>query len=58
MEAKPVVQHRLTEEAYRALERQVPPLHVGNDTTPQQCGFQLGCQHVLKLVRTGYVIGA
>lgn len=52
--------HRLTPEAYRALERAVGgPANpvVTNTTSELQAGSQLGIQHVLKVLRDGFVIG-
>lgn len=58
MHAETVVTHRLSQEAYQALEKQVRvPISVGPDTTAQQCGYQLGVQHVLSTVRSGFVHG-
>jgi len=48
---------RLTKEVYEDLERKLPPPIVQRDTSDLQAGFQLGIQHVLKLLREGYVIG-
>jgi hypothetical protein len=48
---------RLTKEVYEDLERKLPAPSVQRDTTDLQAGFQLGIQHVLKMLREGYVIG-
>lgn len=48
---------RLTQAVYEDLERKVAPPLVQRDTTELQAGFQLGIQHVLKILREGYVIG-
>lgn len=48
---------RLTKEVYEDLERKLPAPTVQRDTTDLQAGFQLGVQHVLKMLREGYVIG-
>jgi len=49
--------HRLSSEAYKQLEAKVQPPFVGDKTTDLQAGFQLGLQHILKLVREGFVVG-
>lgn len=48
---------RLTPEVYADLERKLPAPFVARDTTELQAAFNLGVQHVLKLLREGYVIG-
>jgi hypothetical protein len=48
---------RLTKEVYEDLEKKLPAPSVQRDTTDLQAGFQLGIQHVLKLLREGYVVG-
>jgi hypothetical protein len=48
---------RLTKEVYEDLEKKLPAPAVQRDTTDLQAGFQLGIQHVLKLLREGYVVG-
>ena len=48
---------RLTKEVYEDLEKKLPAPSVQRDTTDLQAGFQLGVQHVLKLLREGYVVG-
>lgn len=48
----------LTAEQYKRLEGQVTPPSVNSNTTDVQAGFMLGIQHVLKLLREGYVSGA
>lgn len=53
-----LVVHRLTAEAYRSLEQAVDQPHVRSTTTEQQVSFMLGQQHVLKLLRDGFVVGA
>lgn len=53
----PVSLHRLTPEAYRALERQLDDARVGPTTTDQQVAFKLGIQHALKAVRDGFTVG-
>ncbi|WCA46226.1 hypothetical protein [Caulobacter phage DCM] len=50
---------RLDPRAYVELERQVSPnVLVSNTTTDIEAGFKLGVQHVLSLLRKGFVIGA
>lgn len=51
--------HRLTLDQYAALEKaiNVSPF-VDGDTSTLQAGFQLGVQHVLSKLRTGFVVGA
>ncbi|AWH15414.1 hypothetical protein [Aeromonas phage 25AhydR2PP] len=45
--------HRLTPEAYRQLEMKLPkPLAGPNDQT----AFNLGIQHVLSVIREGFVV--
>lgn len=45
--------HRLTPEAYRQLERMLPPPGCPKDGT--QAAFNLGVQHVLAVLRGGFV---
>ncbi|QYW05833.1 hypothetical protein [Vibrio phage vB_VpaP_G1] len=45
--------HRLTPAAYKQLEQQLPKPNVGNE---QQTAFNLGVQHVLRLLRDGFVV--
>lgn len=47
--------HRLTPQAYRELERQMPKPTAG---TEQQTAFNLGVQHVLQALRNGFVVDA
>ncbi len=47
----------LSAEQYKRLEGQVLPPFVSNATRELQAGFMLGIQHVLKLLREGYVSG-
>jgi len=50
--------HRLSQESYDALEKQLPAVpFVTADTTSHQAGFLLGVQMVLAKLRTGYVVG-
>ncbi|AZQ96399.1 hypothetical protein ZPAH7B_orf00018 [Aeromonas phage ZPAH7B] len=51
-EAESKVVHRLTPEAYRELESKLPkPIAGPNDQT----AFNLGIQHVLAVLRQGFV---
>lgn len=51
--------HRLTLDQYADLEKAVNvSTFVGADTTPLQAGYQLGIQHVLAKLRSGFVVGA
>jgi hypothetical protein len=47
---------RLTPEVYAKLEKQCINPVVTTQTTDLLAGFQLGVQHVLRLLREGYVI--
>lgn len=47
---------RLNAEVYAALEKQLPQPHIDSSTSPQQAGFLLGVQAVLKKLREGYVV--
>jgi len=49
----------LSQDAYRALERKVinPAAVVDSSTTDVQAGFMLGVQHVLSVLRTGFMSG-
>ena len=47
---------RLNQEVYAALEKQLPQPHIDPNTSPQQAGFLLGVQAVLKKLREGYVV--
>lgn len=49
--------HRLSKEAYESLEKQLGPIKPTSTTTPIEAGYNLGVQHVLKLIREGYTIG-
>lgn len=51
------VQFRLDQQVYEELEKKVmaSPI-VTKETTELQAGFQLGVQHVLKVLRDGYTI--
>lgn len=49
---------RLTKEVYEDLEKQAMPLLVTTTTTDLQTAYIAGQQSILKLLRTGYVIGA
>jgi hypothetical protein len=48
---------RLSPEMYEHLEKQLPAPQVNRLTTELEAGFNLGVQHVLKLLRTGFVAG-
>ena len=56
-EAVPVESHRLTQEVYKQLERDLLRLAVGPTTTELQAGYQLGVAAVLEKLRNGIVIG-
>lgn len=49
---------RLTKDVYDDLEKQALPLVVTTTTTSLQTAFIAGQQSILKLLRTGYVVGA
>lgn len=55
-EIKQVTMARLTTPVYNALVKQCPPIMVQRDTTELQVAYSLGVQHVLQLLREGYVI--
>lgn len=48
---------RLDKDVYEALVKRLPGIGVGTDTTELQAGYQLGVQHVLAILREGFVIG-
>lgn len=48
---------RLTKDVYDDLEKQALPLVVTTTTTSLQTAFIAGQQSILKLLRTGYVVG-
>lgn len=47
---------RMSPEVYAALEAKLPAPVVTQATSDLQAGYQLGIQHVLKLLREGYVV--
>lgn len=47
---------RLRPDVYAGLEKQVAAPYVDRQTTEIQAGFLLGIQHVLKVLRDGYVV--
>jgi hypothetical protein len=47
---------RLDETIYKELESKCPIPFVQGNTTELQAGFQLGVQHVLKMLREGYTV--
>lgn len=51
----PVQMHRLSTESYAKLESMLPRIYIDDKTTGLQTSFQLGVQHVLKLLREGWV---
>lgn len=46
----------LTRAQYEKLENQLPAPVPSSNTTDIQAGYQLGIQHVLKLLRQGFVM--
>lgn len=48
--------HRLTDDSYRQLEKQLPPPMVDSASTTIQAAHALGVQLVLKLLREGFVV--
>ena len=54
---KVVQVHRLSKEAYEALEKLCGPIKPTTTTTPIEAGYALGVQHVLKMIREGYALG-
>lgn len=50
-----VVTHRLTPEAYRELEGKLPKPTNPNDGIA--AAYNLGIQHVLSVLRNGFVVG-
>lgn len=57
-QVKTITMARLTQEVYADLERTVGGILVNRETTELMAGQQLGIQHVLRLLREGYVVGA
>lgn len=49
---------RLTPEVYADLLKKCPAIMVTAETSAMQAGFQLGVQHILKLLREGYLTEA
>lgn len=49
--------HRLSKEAYEALEQQLTVIKPTTNTTSIEAGFVLGEQNVMKILRKGFVIG-
>lgn len=49
--------HRLSKEAYDALEKLCGPIKPTSTTTAIEAGYTLGVQQVLKLIREGFVHG-
>lgn len=48
----------LTQQQYKVLEQKaLSGMAVREDTTPIQAGMQLGVEHVLRILRTGFVVG-
>lgn len=47
---------RLSEEVYNQLVKKLPPPVVSDSTSAHHAGYLLGVQHVLKLLREGYVV--
>jgi hypothetical protein len=47
---------RLTPQIYRVLEERVSVTAVTSGTTELQAAWMLGVQHVLKMLREGYVL--
>lgn len=56
-QSTPQETHRLTLPAYKQLEQMCEAAQVNGTTTEIQAGFKLGIQHVLRLLRDGFVIG-
>lgn len=52
------VYHRLSQEAYTSLERQLPQATVNQETTQHQLGYLLGIQYALKVIRDGFAVGS
>lgn len=49
-------QHRLSQDAYAALTKQLPSAAVDNEVSAHRAGFLLGIQHVLQKLREGFVV--
>jgi hypothetical protein len=54
---KPLVVDRLSEPMYAKLESLLPKPMVQPGTTDIQAGYLMGIQHVLSVLRTGFVYG-
>lgn len=48
---------RLSQEDYLALEKAVVQALPNSSTTPLQGGVAIGVEHVLRIIRNGWVIG-
>lgn len=57
-ETSELVTHRLSPEAYRALEQTLSNTSVSSSTTDGQAFYKLGIEHALKTLREGFVVGA
>jgi hypothetical protein len=57
-EAPPVqLLNRLSPEVYRDLESKLPRPALSGDANPTQAAYLLGVQHVLGVLRAGFVVG-
>lgn len=56
MSTKETTLTRLNSEVYAALEKQLPQPYIDSTTSPQQVGYLLGIQAVLKKLREGFVV--
>jgi len=56
MGSTPLVVVRLSADQLAALEKQLVPPAVTNQSTPLMAGYQLGIQEVLKRLRSGFAI--
>jgi len=49
--------NRLSPEVYRDLESKLPRPALSGDANPTQAAYLLGVQHVLGVLRAGFVVG-
>jgi hypothetical protein len=52
------VVHKLSPEAYRALETVLETPHINSNTSDGQAFYKLGVQQTLKQLREGFVVGS
>ena len=56
MATQPTEIVRLNPDMYDKLEKSLPQPACSTDATPQQVGYLLGIQHVLRVLRQGWIV--